>query len=105
MRIVGAGVHGDSMKIKGAGISIAVGVILLLIVGPLLISPVSAIKPVLDRNGQQVWRDDGRPKYEHDPIGDLKTHWYAYAIMASGAALMLYGIGCACHRKSSYEQS
>jgi hypothetical protein len=73
-------------------IFILVGVILVCI-GPMLLPATSVIRRVLDEKGQQVYRADGKPKFENDPIGQFKIDWPGYAVTSVGGIFILFGVG------------
>jgi hypothetical protein len=75
---------------------LAIGLILL---GSLLLAPVSDYKPVFRPDGQVARRADGRLVMVPDPHHELRVNWPAYLCLAAGAAalawtlfLVVYGL-------------
>jgi len=58
--------------------------ILLLLIAPLLVRGVVALRPVLTPTGEQILRADGKPLYRHDALGQFKANWDAYTLGALG---------------------
>jgi hypothetical protein len=71
----------------------------LLVLGGLLIAPVSGSTAVVGPDGQVVRRADGRPRMVADPFQGLRTNWPAYLCLLAGAVsfawtlfLVAYGV-------------
>jgi hypothetical protein len=57
------------------------------------LAPVQVLRPVLDSEGQQVFRVDGRRMMETDHWGNFTANWVGFSLIYAGVGAIIWGVG------------
>jgi hypothetical protein len=74
-------------------LKIALFAIPLLVIGCMALAPVQVLRPVLDSEGQPVFREDGRRMMETDHWGNFKANWVGFTLIYTGIGVIIWGVG------------